>query len=141
MTLDGDEGLLIAQLERTVPLAVLTAQVARLGKVNRKLLEVLAGVWTSVLQFRKRCMCLFEKLFEEIQLYPYEEVFALRAATVDELWSLFFLAPLFCTDLRAKVSNEFSLVDASNEWTAEVSTELPAELAEEMLRHKLTKAA
>ena len=140
-SVDGEAGLVRAQLERSLPLAMLTAQVAKLGMASRKLLEVLAGAWTSVLQFRKRCMCLLEELFAEIQLYNYETVFNLQAKTVDELWTLVFLAPLFCADLRASIGTEFSLVDASNDWTAEVSAELSPALSKEMLRHKLSKAA
>jgi hypothetical protein len=130
-SLDGHEGLLRAQLERAVPLAMLTAQVARLGRANLARLQSCSSESAA-----RACL----KLLEEIQLFAYEEDFAFQPATVDELWSVVLPAPLFCTDLRAAVGREFSLVDASNEWTAEVSAELPVELAEEMLQHELSKA-
>ena len=140
-SVDGDSGLVRPQLERIVPLAFVTAQVARLGAADRKLLEILAGGWTSVLQCRKRAMCLLEVLFAEIQRFDYGVVFQLSSEAVAELWSLIFLAPTFCTDLRTPVDVEFSLVDASSEMMAEVSSQIPPEFAAELVRHKLTKAA
>ena len=103
-SLDGDEGLVRAQLERTVPLAFVTAQVARLGFADRKLLEILGGGWTAVLQCRKRAMCLLDVIFAEIQLWDYGVVFQMTAEAVAELWSLVFLAPCFCTDLRSSMT-------------------------------------
>ena len=140
-SLDGDEGLVRAQLERTVPLAFVTAQVARLGFADRKLLEILGGGWTAVLQCRKRAMCLLDVIFAEIQLWDYGVVFQMTAEAVAELWSLVFLAPCFCTDLRSSIDPELTLVDASSEWMAEVTAELPPVFAADLSRHKLTKAA
>ena len=86
-------------------------------------------------------MCLLEHLFHEIQLFDYGINFALREETIAELWSLVILSPLHVTDLRTEVTEEFSLVDASNDWEAEVTTTVPAPVAKEMGRQKLTKAA
>ena len=86
-------------------------------------------------------MCLLEHLFHEIQLFDYGINFALREETIAELWSLVILSPLYVTDLRTEVTEEFSLVDASNDWEAEVTTTVPAPVAKEMGRQKLTKAA
>lgn len=77
VSLEGKEGLLRAQLERTVPLAALTMEVASLGCSNRKLLEVLLGSWVAIMQCRRRCMCLLYELFREVQEHTYEEVFQL----------------------------------------------------------------
>ena len=140
-SLDGSAGTLRMQLEKTVPIAMITSQVARLGVANRKLLEVLCGSWVAILQCRRRAMCLLETAFKDIQDYDYGVTFELSPTTVDELWSLVILAPLFATDLRAEVCPELSLVDASGEWEAEVTTLLEPLLAGELHRQKLTKAA
>ena len=132
-SLDGANGTVRSQLEKVIPLAFITSQVARLGWATRKLLEIITGAWVSVMQCRRRCMCLLGVLFDEIQQYDYAATFPLRAAAVDELWTLVTLGPLFVTDLRADICTEFSLVDASNDWEAEVAFEL--------LRQRLTKAA
>ena len=140
-SLDGEAGTLRFQLEKVLPLAMLTSQLARLGWSNRKLLEVLSGAWIAALQCRRRCTCLLEVVFDEIQLHGYEENFPLSPAAIDELWTLVICCPWFVTDLRAAYCTEFSLVDASNEWEAEVSTQVSPALAEELGRQRLTKAA
>ena len=134
-SLDGVAGTLRMQLEKTLPIAMITSQVARLGVANRKLLEVPCGSWVAILQCRRRAMCLLESAFTDIQDYDYGVTFMLSPATVDELWSLVILA------LRAEVCPELSLVDASGEWEAEVTTPLEPLLANELHRQKLSKAA
>lgn len=96
-SLDGKRGTVRAQLERVLPVSSLTSAVCRLGAADRKLLEILAGTWTSILQCRKRCMCLLGEVFTEIQLHEYGETFNLRAETIAELWSITLLAPLYVT--------------------------------------------
>lgn len=86
-------------------------------------------------------MCLIESLFDEIQRYDYGQVFRLTAAAVDELWLLTMLCPLFVTDLRSDTCTEFALVDASNDWEAEVTTEVSRAVALELGRQRLTRAA
>ncbi len=137
----GDAGTMRAQLEKVLPIALVTAQVARLGAANRKLLEILTGSWVAILQYRRRAMCLLDSLFADIQRFDYSTTFFLAAETVDELWTLVGLCPLFVADLRAAVNQELALVDASGEWEAEVTTTVTPELATELSRQKLTKAA
>lgn len=86
-------------------------------------------------------MCLLSSIFKDIQRYDYNVNFPLLPETVDELWTLVCLCPLFVTDLRASTGQELSLVDASGEWEAEVSTTVPPKVAAELSRQKLTKAA
>ena len=138
---NGSSGLVRAQLERTVPVAFITSQVCRLGVANRKLLEVLSGAWVAILQYRRRCMCLLESVFRDIVHHDYDEVFPLHADTLSELWTLVVLAPTFCSDLRARPANKLTMVDASDEWTAQVDAEIPVELGQELERHQLTKAS
>ena len=94
ITLDGDSCQIRSQLERTVPIAFITGKVARLGSGNRKLLEMLAGAWISILQCRRRAMCLLSSIFKDIQLHPYGVPFRLSSERIDELWSLVVLCPL-----------------------------------------------
>ena len=103
---DGVAGTLRMQLEKVIPIALITAQVARLGMANRKLLEVLCGSWVAILQCRRRAMCLIDSAFADIQSNDYHVNFHLAPATIDELWSLVILAPLFVADLRAEVCDE-----------------------------------
>ena len=139
--IDGERGLLFPQIERSLPIAFITSQVCRLGYADRKLLEVLSGAWVSMMQCRRRCMCLMQQVFYEIQQFPYKVVFQLSKAVIAELWTLVLLAPVMMTDLRAPVLPVLSCVDASSAWMAEVSSPLPQKFADELTRHKLTKAA
>ena len=72
------------QLERAIPTAMLTAQVAGLGYGEKKLLEALAGMW----------------IFHAIQEVEYDVPFRLALSLI-ALWSLVAVAPLLCSDLRA----------------------------------------
>eukprot|EP00438_Fugacium_kawagutii_P007238 Skav211558 [mRNA] locus=scaffold2228:116375:121024:+ [translate_table: standard] len=139
--LDGEAGLIGPQVERVLPLAMITAQVARCGSASRKLLEVIAGAWTSVLQYRKRCMCLLDQVFQTIMHNDYGTAFQMSADCVAELWTLVALGPSFCTDLRVTDLAEITCVDASSDWKAEVASPLPEKLAEELHRHGLSKSS
>lgn len=88
------------QLERAIPTAMLTAQVARLGYGEKKLLEALAGMWVSLLQLRRPAMSLLFQIFHAIQEVEYDVPFRLAPSLV-ALWSLVAVAPLLCSDLRA----------------------------------------
>ena len=57
---DGDSGFVRAALTRLLPLMEATAAIARLGHATVGLLEVVTGSWVSVLQVRKRMMCLLD---------------------------------------------------------------------------------
>lgn len=138
---NGQSGLVRAQLERVVPIAFITSQICRLGMATRKLLEVISGAWVAILQFRRRCMCLLEHTFADITSHTYEDTFQISGPAVAELWSIVMLSPLYCTDLRAATADSLVLVDASDEWIASVEAELPPTLGAELERHQLTKAA
>ncbi len=137
---NGTSGLVRAQLERSVPVAFITSQLCRLGWSHRKLLEVIAGAWVSILQYRRRGMSVLENVFHDISDHDYDETFRLRQQTVAELWSLVILCPLFCTDLRAAPARLLTMVDASDSWMASVTCEIPEELGKELERHQLTRA-
>lgn len=141
ISIDGHEGLIQSQIQRTLPIAFISARVARLGWASRKLLEVLTGAWTAIIQCRRRCMCLMFDIFQAIQDHPYDTTFQLPESVVAELWTLVALAPFFVTDLRAETTPKLTLVDASDDWKAEVVADLPPQFAAELGRHRLTKAS
>ena len=76
--IDGEKGLLMPQVERSLPIAFITAQVCRLGYADRKLLEVLSGAWVSMMQCRRRFMCLLQQVFYEIQRFHTRLFFSWR---------------------------------------------------------------
>lgn len=78
--------------------SMLTAQVARLGYGEKKLLEALAGMWVSLLQLRRPAMSLLFQIFHAIQEVEYDVPFRLAPSLI-ALWSL--VAVALCSDLRA----------------------------------------
>lgn len=98
---------------RLVPLLQLTMRVAKLGYASVALLEVLCGCWISILQFRRRMMCLLRELYKAQQGRERSDVIALASPVIDELWVLCFLAPLAATNLRARSHDEIFLSDAA----------------------------
>ncbi|CAK9099077.1 unnamed protein product [Durusdinium trenchii] len=141
ISIDGNSGLVRALLDRTIPLSFVTARVARTGAASRHLLEIIAGSWTAIIAARKRCMCLLQQIFVEIQAHEYGVVFRISPQLVAELWTLVVLAPLMCSDLTAPTSTTLYAVDASDQRIAGVVTELTAPFAKELSRHTMTRAA
>ena len=62
-SIDGDTGIIRPAARRLVPLLGLTSRIARLGFASVGLLEVLCGSWVSILQFRRRMLCLIDALY------------------------------------------------------------------------------
>lgn len=58
--LNGNSGVIRPSARRLVPLLNVTIQIARMGLCTVAMLEVLCGAWISILQFRRRMMCLLD---------------------------------------------------------------------------------
>lgn len=141
ISIDGASALVRAQLDRVIPLAFISARIARAGAAPRHLLEVVAGAWTAIIQARKRCMCLLDTIFEEIQRYPYGQVFEISHKLAAELLTLTVIAPLMVSDLHATAAEQLYTVDASDDRAAGVVAYLPGPIAQELHRHVMTRAA
>lgn len=137
--LNGKSGICRPAARRLVPLLQLTMRVARLGYASVALLEVLCGCWVSILQFRRRMMCLLRELYKCQQGRERTDVIALAAPLIDELWVLSFMAPLAATNLRACSHDEIFLSDASESSTASVKCKVTAAFAKELHRHCLAR--
>ena len=136
---DGDEGTSRPTVSRLLPVLSLTAAVAKLGYGTRYLLEVIAGFFISVFQFRRRCMALLEEVFRAPRDIGEHVTFRFWPRLVAELWSLVVIAPIVRWNFRTRTCAEVSATDASDEWEAEVVTEVPKEMADELWRHVLRK--
>ena len=138
---DGDSGVVKANPKRTVPLMYLTARVAALGYSTVGLLEILAGSWVSVLQVRRRMMCLLSEIYEAQKGRAREEIIELSAPLRQELWVLVCLGPLAYSSMRWQSIPELFMSDASEKFTASVSCSIPIEFAKEMQRHSLLRGS
>eukprot|EP00438_Fugacium_kawagutii_P028398 Skav205711 [mRNA] locus=scaffold608:39645:43142:- [translate_table: standard] len=140
-SIDGQTGLVRPSPKRLVPLLSLTAQVARLGFATCGLLEVLAGSWVSVCQYRRRTMSLLDAIYCAQRGRDQEDLIQLSRELIDELWLLVVIGPVICTDMRAQSVDKVFLSDASEGAQAVVQSSVPKEFARELQRHCLTKGS
>ena len=138
---DGVSGRVRANPKRVVPLMELTIKTARLKVASVSLLEVLAGGWISVLQTRRRMLCLVQHLYEAQRGRSQQDVVALSAELIEELFVLVILAPMAAADMRAPSIPEIFMSDASEWGSASVRSCLPLVLAQEFQRHALSRGA
>ena len=137
--IDGQTGYVRPSPKRLVPLLTLTAKVAKLGFATVALLEILAGSWISVLQYRRRTLCLVDALYVAQRGREADDVVQLSGDVIDELWLLVAVGPIVLTDMRAQSLPKLFLSDASEEAQAVVQSEVPAAFTREVQRHCLSK--
>lgn len=139
--LNGDSGIFRPSARRLVPLVHVTTQVAKMGVCSVAMMEVLCGAWMSILQFRRRVMCLLDLCYAVQVGREQEEILKLPAAAVAELWVLVALSPLAATDIRAQSLPDLFLSDASENAVAGVRARISMEFSREMQRHCLLRGA
>ncbi|CAE8587286.1 unnamed protein product, partial [Polarella glacialis] len=138
---DGVSGLVRPPLVRVIPLASLTRQVAALGVCTVGLLEILAGCWTSVFQFRRRLMSLLDLIFAAQRGRTRTTMLRMSAELRTELFVLSMMGPVAVANLRASPAPWIDAVDAPNWGEAVVRAPLPTPIALELRRHSLIKGA
>eukprot|EP00435_Cladocopium_sp_Y103_P033667 s2641_g8.t1 len=139
--INGKTGLVQAAPKRLIPLMWITARVALLGVATVGLLQVLSGSWISILQVRRRMLCLLDHLYAAQQGRDQAALVELSPELKSELWSLCALGPIAVADLKAASHPELFLSDASEEFTASVRTEITGEFCRELQRHCLARGA
>ena len=129
--IDGEVGLVRASPKRLIPLMWISARIALLGVATVGLLQVVSGSWISILQVRRRMLCLLDHLYSAQQGRAQTDLIELSAGAVSELWSLCSLGPIAVADLRARSHPELFLSDASEEFTASVRSEISRDFSKE----------
>eukprot|EP00435_Cladocopium_sp_Y103_P029655 s4131_g7.t1 len=131
--IDGVSGLVRAAPKRLIPLMWISARVALLGFATVSLLQILTGSWVSVLQIRRRMLCLLDHLYFAQQGRLQEEVIQLS----EDAKSL-RPGPDCCGRFE---SSESWRALASEEFTASVKAPISCSLAREVQRHCLARGA
>ena len=139
--IDGETGLVRASRRRLIPLMWITARLALLGVATVGLLQIVCGSWVSILQVRRRMLCLLDYMAAAQQGREQSEVIELSPEAKSELWSLCALGPIAISDLRARSHPELFLSDASEEFTASARTEITGKFSQELQRHCLSRGA
>ena len=91
---DGESGLIRASPKRLIPLMWISARIALLGFATVHLLQIISGSWISILQVRRRMLCLLDHLYVAQQGRDLEAVVELTGEAKSELWSLCALGRL-----------------------------------------------
>lgn len=136
---NGAAGRVRASSRRLVPLIDITVSMLKLGYGTVALLQTLAGAWVSILQFRRRMLCLLDEIYLAQHGREASDIVKLSGSLKDEMWLLVCLSPLAVTDLRAQTEATLFLSDASEEIKASVSCQIPLVFARELHRHALSR--
>lgn len=138
---NGASGVCRANPKRLVPLIALTMRITTLGFATVALLEIVAGSWVSVLQVRRRMLCLLDEIYSAQCGRDRSSVVQLSPALREELWLLVVLSPLAVTNMRAESIGELFLSDASERATASVRATVPVVFTRELQRHCLSRGS
>ena len=138
---DGRSGRIRPNPKRLIPLLELTSKTARLGFCTVSLLEVLSGAWVSILQSRRRMMCLLDEVYQAQRGRERSSIIKMSLNLICELWLLCILGPLAASDMRASSIPELYLTDASDWGTAAVKADIPWNLSFEFQRHTLQRGS
>ena len=137
--LDGSRGQLRGSLKRSVPLAHIAMDVARLGYCSVDLMQTTIGSFISLLLFRRRLLAILNALFQTVRGREPHDIVRLSGEARSELLLLALLLPVACTNLRAPVSPRVTATDASQWGEGAVEAHLPEQIAREVHRLVLRK--
>ena len=136
----GKKGIMRASQKRLWPTMVLTLRVCSLGLCTMGLLEVLAGMWVSLLGVRRRLFSILDLVFDPLRaINARGTVIRMSEELVDELCCTCVLGTLAAVNLRAQYANFVVATDASNEAMAGVRAPCSPAVSAELSRHCLRK--
>jgi len=135
--LDGEVGRISGPPLRIVAASVITAAIAQLGVASAVLLFTVAGLWISLMVYRRRCMCLLDLIFDAVKGRKPGDVLRLSPALRTELLLVSTLAAQFYSNLRSATDCEIGCVDASNRKRAACVAPLPQGAVRELTRYAI----
>ena len=137
---DSYKGLVRSSQKRLWPTMLITLRVCSLGVCTMGLLEVLAGMWVSLLGLRRRLYSLMDIIFDPMRVEcPRNQVIRLSDELLSELASLAIMGPLAVVNLRAKFASFVIATDASSDCMAGVRAQIHPKVTQELARHCLKK--
>ncbi|CAE8591274.1 unnamed protein product [Polarella glacialis] len=139
---DGITGIHMTPVERVIALTAITLSVVDLGIASVALLDSIAGSWVSVIMHNRRFLCLIDLLYDAVkQGRAPNTVLSLARRLTQEMIVLCSLAPFIFCDLRASVSRDVHVVDASSKKFASCSAPIDKTFSKELLRHCVKKGS
>lgn len=134
-----DKGIVTAPRPRVVSPCVLTTIIAKLGYATIGILMHLAGSWSSVLLFRRRLLCLLDRVFGAMKGAAQDSIVRLSGELRSELLMCVALAPMAVTNLRAPGADRWYTVDVSNRGYAATMVKTKEHVTRELCRHTMQK--
>ena len=110
--LDGGAQTLSASPERLLKLAQATIWLVTTQHMSKKLVQIIAGRWIYVFQFRRPAMALLESVWKFITQGGFDQRLALQ--TKRELWNCVLVLPTLIGYLGASITDVITASDASN---------------------------
>eukprot|EP00438_Fugacium_kawagutii_P012906 Skav224010 [mRNA] locus=scaffold2932:91460:93807:+ [translate_table: standard] len=108
---DGESGFMGGSPHRMLTLVQMTLWLIDQPRLSKKLVQVIAGRWVHVMQFRRPTMSIFEQLWKFTTKGFVKQ--KLELATRRELLLAVMLFPLMHTGLKTPISNLITASDAS----------------------------
>lgn len=139
-SVDGESGLIRANLTRAVSLCWIAQQVAAIRLASVGLLESLAGGFVSIFSYRRRMLSLLDSIYTVQADREQSDIIHLPITLVDELTLMAILCPLAVTDIRTPFSEHLYCVDASDWGEAVVKAHVGEQLGQELHRHALKRS-
>ncbi len=128
----GAAGKVGAPRARRAALSALSVRIARAGVASPALLARVLGLWTDVLLYRREAFSVIDAIYDFTADPDDSRAHLLPGPVRTELLLLAALAPLLETDLRAEVSPELFVSDASPSGTGAVAVDVPPPVARAM---------
>lgn len=138
--IDGEAGLIRANIPRAMSLCWIAQQVASLRLASVGLLESLAGGFVSIFSYRRRMLSLLDSIYSVQANRQQSDIVHLPDVLVDELTLMSILGPLAVTDIRTPFDEHLYCVDASDWGEAVVSCYVGDCMGKELHRHALKRS-
>eukprot|EP00438_Fugacium_kawagutii_P012357 Skav200003 [mRNA] locus=scaffold4475:38161:42612:+ [translate_table: standard] len=137
--LDGEAGTIRPSLKRVIPLCFIVLRMLQVGACTTELLEVVAGSFVSIFQYRRRLMSSIEEVYAAQRGQPRNAILKIYPELQDEMLQCIGLCALAAIDLRLKPSTKLVTSDASSGGTGAVQTSIGAVATAELQKHALQK--
>ena len=135
----GKEGFVCPNCKRSIPLIGCVAELLSLQCTTVRLLEVIAGSFVAIFQFRRRLMSLLSEVYSAQSGRKPTDIVTVSRELHQELLIACILSPTAFLDIRAPAAPVLDASDASSSARASVCCTLPSAASEECYRHTLQR--
>ena len=110
---DSESGRVGAPVTKLRQIEMLTAPIISSGRITKKALQKLIGLYVHPFMHRRECMCIFHHTYLYMDKMPEGEERRIPHYVRDELYAAALLLPLSACNARWPVSTQIAATDAS----------------------------